>query len=134
MFWTKRAHHCAIFQTLSALMKVLPILHAIPSNSSFLIPHSQGLYKFCIMFSLMKDNSSVSFQLKPRVLWTKIAHRSEIFGLLNGWVNIHQITLVFFGTKSVFSLSFTSLVNAMRDNSSVIFQLKLCMIFTKGVH
>ena len=33
-----------------------------------------------------------------------------------------------------FSLNFTSLFNAMRDNSSVLFWLKLNMIFTKGTY
>ena len=43
----------------------------------------------------MKDNSSVIFELKPHILWTKIAHQSEILGLLSGWVKIHQIPHVF---------------------------------------
>ena len=33
-----------------------------------------------------------------------------------------------------FSLNFASLFSAMWDNSSVLFQLKLCMIWTKGDH
>ena len=34
----------------------------------------------------------------------------------------------------IFFLNLASLFNVMRDNSSVLFQLKLYMIFTKGAH
>ena len=89
MLCTKRAHQCTIFRLLGALMmKVHPILHAIveTTRSGF--------------FSAIRYNSFVFFQLKPNILWTKIAHRSEIFGLLSGWVKIHQIPHVIFGTTS----------------------------------
>ena len=46
----------------------------------------------------MRDNSSVFFEPKPYILWTKRAHRSEIFRLLSGWVKIHQIPQVIFET------------------------------------
>ena len=36
------------------------------------------------------------------MLWTKIAHRSKIFGRLSGPVEIHQIPHVIFGTKNQF--------------------------------
>ena len=85
MLLTKRAHHCTIFQTLRALMTAHPINYAILHH-----------------FSVIKDNSSVFFWLKPHIVWTKIAHRSDIFGLLSGWVKIHQILHVIFGTKSQF--------------------------------
>ena len=58
---------------------------------------------FASQFSVMKDNSSVFFWLKPHVLWTKIAHRSEFFGLLIGWVKMHQIPHnIIFETTSQF--------------------------------
>ena len=36
------------------------------------------------------------------ILWTKRAHRSEIFRLLSGWVKMHQIPYVMFETTSQF--------------------------------
>ena len=67
----------------------------------------------------MKDNYSVFFYFKPRILWEKIAHQSEIFELLSGWVKIHEIPYVIFGTNS----HFASLFSAMKHNSSVFFHL-----------
>ena len=81
MLLTKRAHQCTIFQTLSALITVRSISYAILHH-----------------FRVIKDNSSVFFWLKPHKVWTKIAHRSEIFWLLSGWMKIHQIPHVIFGT------------------------------------
>ena len=75
-------------------------------------------------FSAIKDNSSVFFWLKPHIVWTKIAHRSEIFRLLSGWVKIHQIPQVIFETKSSFSsFNFASLFSARKHNFSVFFHL-----------
>ena len=80
MLLTKRAHHCTIFQTLSALMTAHPINYAILHH-----------------FSVIKDNSSVFLSSNLIwFVWTKIAHQSEIFGLLSGWVKIHQIPRVNF--------------------------------------
>ena len=50
----------------------------------------------------MKDNSSVFFELKSHILWIKIAHQSEIFGLLNVWQKIREIPHVIFETTSYF--------------------------------
>ena len=66
------------------------------------------------------------------ILWTKRTHRSKISRLLSVWVKTHQISDVIFETTSQFFLNFASLFSVMRDNSSVLFQLKLCMIWTKG--
>ena len=85
MLLTKRAHQCTICQTVSALLTVHPINYAILHH-----------------FSVIKDNFSVFFWLKPHIVWTKIAHQSEIFGLLSGWVKIYQLAHVIFGTKSQF--------------------------------
>ena len=106
MLLTKRAHQCIIFQTLSALMTVHRINYAILHH-----------------FSVIKVNSSVFFQLKPHIVWTKIIHRSEIFGLLSGWVKIHQIPHVIFGTRVSFSFNFASPFSARKHNSSVFFHL-----------
>ena len=97
MLWTKKAHQCTIFRLLGAL-----IVKVTQFFMPFLKPLGQGFSNFASLFSAMRDNSSVFFQLKPRIIWTKIAHRSEIFRLLSGWVKIHQIPHVIFETTSQF--------------------------------
>ena len=112
MLLPKRARQCTIFQTLSALMKVHPIPHAIfeTTRSGFI----QILH-----------HCSVSWKITPLYFFSS--------------------NLIYFGkfTKSFmsylksqvsFSLNFASLFNVMRDNSSILFQLKLYMIFTKAAH
>ena len=54
----------------------------------------------------MKDNSSVFFYPKLPILRTKIARQSEIFGLLSGWMKIHQIPHVIIETTSQFFFKF----------------------------
>ena len=103
-----------------------------PDSSCIFETTRSGFSNFASLFSLMTDNSSVSFQLKPQILWTKITHWSEVFGLLSCWVKIQQILPVIFETMYFFKLS--SLLNAMGVKSSVLFQLKLYSIFTKGAH
>ena len=73
-----------------------------PKFMPFLKPQGQVFSNFAALFSVMKDNSSVIVYLKPHILWTKIAHRSEILGLLCGWVKIHQIPHAIFETTSQF--------------------------------
>ena len=68
----------------------------------FLKPRGQVYSNFASLFSVMKDNSSVFFQLIPYILWTKIAHRSEFFGLLIGWVKIQQIPVIFEAASQFF--------------------------------
>ena len=45
-----------------------------------------------------------------------------------------KFLMSFFKQKVSFSLNFGSLFSVMRDNFSVLFQLKLYMIWTKGAH
>ena len=129
MLWTKRAHQCTIFRLFGALMmKVHPIPHA-----NFETTRS-GFPNFASLFNVMRGNSSVLFQLKPHILWIKIAHGSEIFGLLSAWVKITKFHMSFLNTQLSFSLNFASFFNAMGVKSSVLFQLKLNLIFTKATH
>ena len=74
------------------------------------------------------------FLSQTLILWTKRAYRSGIFKLLSGWVKIHQISYILFKARSQSSLNFASLVRAMIDNSSVLFQLKLYMIWRIWAH
>ena len=118
MLCIKRAINVQLFRLLSALMKVHPILHAIFETTR------SGLFKFCItvLFNVIKDNSSVFFQLKLYVPSTKRANRSENFRLMSGCVKCYQISHVIFETTSQFSLKlFVTIFSAMIDNSSILF-------------
>ena len=74
------------------------------------------------------------FLSQTLILWTKRAYQSGIFKLLSGWMKIHQISYILFKARSQSSLNFASLVRAMIDNSSVLFQLKLYMIWRIWAH
>ena len=78
LFGQKKPIKVQIFKFLSALMKV----HPIP-QTSFETTRSR--------FTQIFHHCSLYFLSQTLILWTKIAHRSEIFRLLSGWVKIHQI-------------------------------------------
>ena len=71
------------------------------------------------------------FQLKHYILSAKVV---QVFRLSAAWVKVHQILMSFFKPKDSFSSKFGSLFSVMRDNSSVLFQLKLYMLLTKVAH
>ena len=50
----------------------------------------------------MLHHCSVSWKITPQtfIVWTKRAHRGEIFGILSGWVKIHQILYAIFESTS----------------------------------
>ena len=45
---------------------------------------------------------SVSWKITAHILWRKIAHQSEIFGFLSGWVKIHRTLYAICETTSQF--------------------------------
>ena len=57
-----------------------------------------------------------------------------MFRLATTRIKIYQIRHVIFETKKSFEIIFASLSTVMRDNSSVLFHLKLYMLSTKGTH
>ena len=75
-------------------MKVHPIPHASfeTTRSRFIqiLHHCPVSCLLCIFLS------------QTFILWTKRAHRSEIFRRLSGWVKIHRIPYVMFETTSQF--------------------------------
>ena len=75
-------------------MKVHPILDASfeTTRSGFI-----QILHLCSVACLLCHFFSQTF-----ILWTKRAHRSEIFRLLSGWVKMHQIPYVMFQTTSQF--------------------------------
>ena len=88
-FGQKEPMKVQIFKFLSALMKVHPIPHA-----SFETTRSR--------FTQILHLCSLYFLSQTLILWTKRAHRSEIFRLLSDWVKIHQIPCHVWNCKPVF--------------------------------
>ena len=79
--------------------------------------------------------SSVLFQLKHFHNFDKnISPKCKFsdFSLLE--LKSIKFLMPFFKQKVIFCLNFRSLFSVMRDNSSVLFQLKLYMISTKGAY
>ena len=120
MLWTKKGHQCTILRLFGVLMKVHPIPHAIfqSARSGFVqILHQlqiTPLY-FLAQTSYTLDKNS------PLEFW-------EI-----GW-KLTKLLMSNLKSHVSFSLNFASLFSAMGDKSSVLFYLKLYLIFTKGAH
>ena len=94
-----------------------------------------SLLNFESFFIFMRNNSSVNFKLMHILFWIKGSHQSpniETFkcsGEILPYFSCH-----FPNHKSVFSSDFASIFNVVKDNASVIFQVKhyiLCMKETK---
>ena len=82
-----------------------------------------------------QQKASVSFQLKYYILSTKVIHQSEdfqTFPLLR--LKFTKFLMSFFKQKVSFYSKFRSSFSSMRDNSSVLFKLKLYMLLTKVAH
>ena len=85
--------------------------------------------------NFLQQNSFVSFQLKHYILSTKVAHQSAnfpTFSLLR--LNFTKFFMPFFKEKVSFSSKYRSFFRAMRDNSSVLFRLKLYVLLAKVAH
>ena len=116
MLWTKRANQCIIFQTSECSNESSPNFSCHFSN------HKVRVYSnFALLFSVIKDKTSVFFLLKSHILQTETAHRSEIFGIQSSWVKIHKIPHVIFESTSQFFYNFASFFSVTRDNSSILF-------------
>ena len=87
-------------------------------------PQGQVLFKFCITSVSWKITPLYFFQLKPHILWTKIAHRSEIFSdfLVVGW-KFTKFLMSFLEPRVSFSSNFALLFSVMKHNSAVFFHL-----------
>ena len=77
-------------------MKFNPIPHAIFESARLgftqILPHFSVSCSASLYFSLAQTSYTLD----------KIAHQSEFFGLLSGWVKIDQILHVIFETMSQF--------------------------------
>ena len=100
-----------------------------PKNTFLQVKHYvQSVYLiFPVIFVIFHDNSSVFLSSKIRYFLQKQPIKVGIFRLSTAWVIVHQIPHVIFQTKVSFSSKFGSFFSVMRDNSSVLLQLKLAV-------
>ena len=94
IFWTKRAHQCAILATFRCSNQSSP-------NFSW-----SGFIQFLHHCSVSWKITSLYFLAQTAYTLDKIAHWSEILRLLSAWVKIHQIPHVIFETTSQFFFNF----------------------------
>ena len=106
-FGQKKPIKVQLFKFLSVLMKVHPIPHA-----SFETTRSR--------FTQILHHCSLYFLSQTLILWTKRAHRSEIFRLFEWLGENSPNSLSCLKLQASFSLKFSSFFSVMR-NSSVLF-------------
>ena len=118
MLLTKRAHHCAIFQTLSALWNFTQLIML------FLKPQGQGLFRFCM------HHCSMSWKVTPLYFLAQTSYtlRKNSPSVWNLWT---FEWLSFLESRVSFSSNFTSLFSVMKHNSSIFFHLNLYMFWKK---
>ena len=101
----------------------------------FLKSQGQGFSNFPSLFSTMTDALLCIFLAQTSYILDKTSPLEWNFWTFE-WLdeNLPNSSCHIWNHKSVFLLNFVSLFNAMGDKFSVLFQLKLCLIFTKGAH
>ena len=92
------------------------------------------LHFFASPFSVMKDNSSVFFYLRPLYFGQKepVKVRLSDFWVVGWKVTKFLMSCLKLQVSFSLILHHSSVFSVMRDNSSVLFQLNLYMIWTKG--
>ena len=118
--WTKRAHQSTNFQILECFNE------SSPNSSCQFWNHKVKVYSnFASLLSVMKYNSSLFFYLKPLYFGPKELVEGTISDFwVVGW-KFNKLLMSCLKLQVSFSLNFASLFSAMRDNSSVLFWLKL---------
>ena len=97
-------------------------VHPIPHSIDFWNQKTRIYSNFASLFSVVKDKSSLFFQLKPHILWSKITHRSEVFGLLGENLPNSSCQIWKWNDKSVF---FKTL-----HHSSMSWEITLLQLFS----
>ena len=118
-----------LFRLFSALMKVHPIRHAIfeTTRSGFIqiLHHCSVSWKITPLYlfssNLIYFGQKEHIKVKCSDFW------------VDGW-KFTKLLISCLKPQVSFSLNFASLLSVTRDNSFVLFQLKLYMIWTKEVH
>ena len=127
MLWTKRAHQSPIFQTFEWSNE------SWPNSSCHFCDRKVRVYSnFTLLFAVMKDNSSVFLKLKPCILWTKNAHRKEIFRLLSGWFKFSKFLMSYLEPQLSSSLNFALFFSVMRDDYVILFSWNFIWFGQKG--
>ena len=90
--------------------------------------------QFAPFFSIMTNNSSVLFWLKHNIFDKNSTSECKFSNLPLLALKFTKFLMVFLETRVRFSSNFVSLFSVMRQNSSVFFQLKRYMHWTKGAH
>ena len=129
MLWTKKAHQSTNFQIFECFNE-----SSLNSSCQFWNHKVKVYSNFASLFSVMKYNSFVFFYLKPLYFGQKepVEVKFSDFWVV-GW-KFTKFLMSYLKPQVSFSLNFASLFSVMRDNSSVLFWFKLCMIWTKGAH
>ena len=98
---------------------------------SFSKPQVNFSSNFTLLFSVMKDNSSVLFWVKHYIIGTKRTNQSANFG--DFWVpgSIFTKFLSIFKQQIDFCSNFASIFTAMRLNSCVLFLAEIVYTFNK---
>ena len=103
---------------------------------SFFKAQFRSSSNFASFFNVMPHNSSVLFWLKHNILSTKLAHKCANFQTCP--LRALKFTKLFMSVleprvRGFFS-NFASSFSVMTHNSSEIFHLKICMLWTKEAH
>ena len=100
-------------------------VHRIP-HASFETTRSRFI-QILYHCSVSRKITPLYFLSQTFILWTKRAHRSEIFRLLSAWVKNHQISYVIVGTISPF---FFNLCITLQRHERKLF----CTFLVETVH
>ena len=110
---------CKILRHLSIRVKVRQIVVSI------LKQQVNSSSNFASFFIVTAHNSSVNFKLIHFLLWVKGSYQSQIFRLLSALLKFAKFLMSFFKPHVTFSSNFSSLLNVLKDNSSVFFSSKV---------
>ena len=114
--WTKRAHQNTNFQIFECFNEGLP-----NSSCQFWNRKVKVSSDFASLFSVMKDNSSLFFYLKPLCFGQKEPIEVKFPDIwVVGW-KFSKFLMSCLKLQVSFSLNFASLFSVMKDNSSVLF-------------
>ena len=98
---------------------------------SFSKPPGRFSSNFTLLFSVLKDNSSVLFYVKDYIIGTKGTNQSANFG--DFWVPGSKFTkfLSIFKQQIGFCSNFASIFTVIRHNSCVLFLAEIVYTFNK---
>ena len=124
LLWTKGSHESTNLDTYKCSDENL-------ANSSCYFPNHKSVFSnFVWLFSVIKSNSSVLFQIKRFYFVQKGPIKARIFQT-SQCSDQNSPNSCHFLNKKMFSSNFAALFSIMRHNSSVLWQLTFYIISTK---